>query len=321
MMRKKPTKISLVGGGNIGGTIAMLTLLEELGELAIIDIAADMAKGKALDLSQAATLLGSDSPVSGGGDWAALEGSDVVIITAGLPRKPGMSRSDLVVTNTKIIGGVGEQLRKHCSEAFVIVITNPLDAMVWVVRETSGIPTERVVGMAGILDSARFRHFLATAMGVSAKEVSAMVLGGHGDSMVPLVRHSTVGGVPLPQLISDGRLSKKTLDAIVKRTRGGGGEIVALLGSGSAYYAPAAAVMEMCLAYLKDQKRQLTCAAWLNGQYGQRDVYAGVPVIIGGGGVEKIVELSLETAEAEAFADSVAMVRRVTAEAARHLQK
>ena len=317
----RPRKISLVGGGNIGGTFALLALLKELGELAIIDVAGGVAKGKALDLSQAAALLGADNLVSGGDDWEALVGSDVVIISAGLPRKPGMSRSDLVGANTEIVGGIGSRLKKYCPGAFVIVVTNPLDAMVWVVKETSGIPAERVVGMAGVLDSARFRHFLASALGVSAREVSATVLGGHGDGMVPLARYSTVGGVSLPQLVKDGRLSVERLEAIVKRTAGGGGEIVALLGSGSAYYAPAAAVMEMCLAYLRDQKRQLTCAAWLSGQYGESDVYAGVPAIIGGGGVEKIIEMSLEAEEMKAFARSVEAVRRVTAEAEQFLKK
>ncbi len=312
----KRAKIALVGGGNIGGTFALLALLERLGEIVIVDLAADMAKGKALDLSQAAALLGSDAPISGGGDFAALEGSDVVIITAGLPRKPGMSRSDLVESNSKIIASVGGEIKKRCPGAFVIVITNPLDAMVWVAKETSGIAPERVVGMAGVLDSCRFRSFLAAALGVSAKDISAVVLGGHGDSMVPLARHSSVGGVSLPQLVKEGRLSAAELEAIIKRTAGAGGEIVALLGSGSAYYAPAAAVMEMCEAYLLDQKRQLTCAAWLTGEYGENEVYAGVPVIIGKNGVEKVIELSLEANEAAAFAKSVAKVRDLTAQAA-----
>ena len=304
------TKIALVGGGNIGGTLGLLTVLKKLGDVAIIDIAEGIAKGKALDIAQAAALCGSNAKIEGGGDWALLKHSDVVITTAGLPRKPGMSRSDLVESNTKIVASVATQIKQHCPKAFVIVITNPLDAMVWVMQKVSGISPQRVVGMAGVLDSARFRHFLSLASGVSPADIQATVLGGHGDSMVPLTNHSTIGGVPLPEV-----LEQKQLDGLIERTANGGGEIVALLGNGSAFYAPAVAAMEMCEAYLNDSKRQLACAAFLRGEYGQKDIYAGVPVILGKGGVEKVVEIPLSENEKQKFLASVATVHQLISEA------
>ncbi|MES2907258.1 MAG: malate dehydrogenase, partial [Pseudomonadota bacterium] len=283
-------KIALIGSGQIGGTLAHLIGLKELGDVVLFDISEGTPQGKALDIAQAAPVEGFDAKYSGTQSYADIAGSDVIIITAGVPRKPGMSRDDLVSTNLKVMEQVGAGIKKYAPSAFVIVITNPLDAMVWALQRASGLPKNMVVGMAGVLDSARFRTFLAEALKISVEDISAFVLGGHGDDMVPSVRYSTVGGVPLPDIVKMGWLKQKDLDAIVERTRKGGGEIVALLKTGSAYYAPATAAIAMAESYLKDKKRILPCAAALNGEYGVKDLYVGVPVVIGSGGVEKIVE-------------------------------
>ncbi|MBN8498243.1 malate dehydrogenase [Accumulibacter sp.] len=308
MSRKK---IALVGAGQIGGTLALLAGIKELGDISLFDIADGVPQGKALDLAQAGPVEGFDSALAGGSDYAAIDGADVVIVTAGVPRKPGMSRDDLISVNTKVMVSVGENIRQRCPEAFVIVITNPLDAMVGVLQQVSGLPPARVVGMAGVLDSARFRHFLADEFKVSVEDVTAFVLGGHGDTMVPLVRYSTVAGIPLPDLVKMGWTTQERLDAIVKRTRNGGGEIVALLKTGSAFYAPAAAAIVMADAYLKDKKRLLPCAACLSGEYGVKGIYVGVPVILGAGGVEKIVEIELNAEEKAMFDHSVKSVKEL----------
>jgi malate dehydrogenase len=302
-------KIALIGAGQIGGTLAHLASLKELGDVVLFDIAEGMPAGKALDLAQSGPVDGFNARLLGTSDYALIEGADVVIVTAGVPRKPGMSRDDLIATNAGVIKSVGENVKRYCPDAFVIVITNPLDAMVWAMQRVSGLPPERVVGMAGVLDSARFRHFIAEEVGVSVEDVTAFVLGGHGDTMVPLVRYSTVAGVPLPDLVKMGWTTQERLDAIVQRTRDGGAEIVGLLKTGSAFYAPAAAAIQMAESYLKDQKRVLPCAARLTGQYGVDDLYVGVPVVIGAGGVERIVEIELDEAERAAFQKSVAAVR------------
>ncbi len=311
-------KIALIGAGNIGGTLAHLIGLKELGDVVLFDVFAGVAAGKALDIMQSGPVEGFDAMMTGGNDYAAIAGSDVVIITAGFPRQPGMSRDDLVVKNAGVIAQVAEGVRTHCPDAFVIVITNPLDAMVWVFREKSGLPHHRVVGMAGVLDSARFRLFLAHEFRVSVEDVTAFVLGGHGDTMVPLVRYSTVAGIPIPDLIAMGWTTRERIDAIVERTRQGGGEIVKLLEKGSAYYAPAASAIAMAESYLKDKRRVLPCAAWLTGQYGVHDLYVGVPVVIGAGGVERIVEIALNDDERAAFTRSCEAVRDLI-EAARQL--
>ncbi|MBI4183741.1 MAG: malate dehydrogenase [Proteobacteria bacterium] len=311
-------KIALVGAGNIGGTLAHLIGLKELGDVVLFDILEGIPQGKALDIAQASPIEDFDAACQGANDYAALAGADVVIVTAGVARKPGMSRDDLIQINAKVISAVAEGIRKNCPGAFVIVVTNPLDAMVWVMREKSGLPANRVVGMAGILDSARFRHFLAEEFKVSVEDVTAFVLGGHGDTMVPLARYSTVAGIPLPDLVKMGWTTQARLEAIIQRTRDGGGEIVKLLKSGSAYYAPASAAVQMAEAYLRDKKRLLPCAACLDGQYGVKGLYVGVPVVIGAGGVERIVEIALDAAEKEAFAKSVAAVRGLV-ESARKL--
>jgi malate dehydrogenase len=305
------TKIALIGAGQIGGTLALLAGMKELGDIALFDIADGVPQGKALDLAQTAPVEGFDSVYTGGSDYAVIEGADVVIVTAGVPRKPGMSRDDLISVNTKVMVTVGENIKQRCPDAFVIVITNPLDAMVGVLQQVSGLPAEKVVGMAGVLDSARFRHFLADEFKVSVEDVTAFVLGGHGDTMVPLVRYSTVAGIPLPDLIKMGWTTQERLDAIVKRTRNGGGEIVALLKTGSAFYAPASAAIAMADAYLKDKKRLLPCAACLSGQYGVNGIYVGVPVILGAGGVEKIVEIELNSEEKAMFDHSVKSVKEL----------
>ncbi|MBT5414604.1 MAG: malate dehydrogenase [Rhodospirillaceae bacterium] len=304
-------KIALVGAGQIGGTLALLAGLKELGDVTLIDIprTGGMPKGKALDIMQSTPVSGVDAAYEGSTGYGALRGADVVIVTAGIPRKPGMSRDDLIGTNAMVIKTVGEAIKKYCPKAFVIVITNPLDAMVWVMKEVSGLPASHVVGMAGVLDSARFRTFLAQEFKVSVEDVSAFVLGGHGDTMVPLVRYSTVAGVPVTDLIKMGWTTKKKVDAILQRTRDGGAEIVGLMKTGSAFYAPAASAISMAESYLKDKKRVLPCAAWLTGQYGMRNLYVGVPVVIGAGGVERIVEIQLSAAEKKAFDRSVAAVR------------
>ncbi len=306
MARKK---IALIGAGQIGGTLALLVGLKELGDVVLFDVVEGMPAGKALDLVQSSPVEGFNSSMSGTSDYAAISGADVVIVTAGIPRKPGMSRDDLISTNAGVIKAVGESIKRYCPEAFVIVITNPLDAMVWVMQKVSGLPPEKVVGMAGVLDSARFRYFLADEFKVSVEDVTAFVLGGHGDSMVPLVRYSTVAGIPLPDLVKMGWTTQERLDQIVQRTRDGGAEIVGLLKSGSAFYAPAASAISMAESYLKDKKRVVPCAAHLSGQYGVSDLYVGVPVVLGAGGVERIVEIELDQTEKAAFDKSVASVR------------
>ncbi|MFO1038192.1 MAG: malate dehydrogenase [Geminicoccaceae bacterium] len=302
-------KIALIGAGQIGGTLALLAAQKELGDVVLFDIAEGMPAGKALDLAETAPVEGYNAALSGANDYAAIEGASVVIVTAGIPRKPGMSRDDLIATNAGVIKAVGDAIKKYCPEAFVIVITNPLDAMVWAMQKVTGLPPQRVVGMAGVLDSARFRYFLAEEFKVSVEDVSAFVLGGHGDTMVPLVRYSAVAGIPLPDLVKMGWTTQERLDSIVQRTRDGGAEIVALLKTGSAFYAPAASAMLMAESFLKDQKRLLPCAAHLTGQYGVDDLYVGVPVVIGAGGVERIVEVELSAEEKALFDKSVAAVK------------
>ena len=299
------SKIALVGAGNIGGTLAHLISLKELGDAVLFDIAEGMPQGKGLDICQSTPVEGVSTQFTGTQDYADLAGSDVVIVTAGVPRKPGMSRDDLIEINIKVMQAVGEGIKAHCPDAFVICVTNPLDVMVWALREITGQPHNMVVGMAGVLDSARFRYFLSEAMGVSVEDVSAFVLGGHGDTMVPLVRYSTVAGIPLPDLVKLGWITQDALDAIVQRTRDGGAEIVKLLKTGSAFYAPAASAIAMAESYLKDKKRLLPCAAWCDGQYGLNGTYVGVPVIVGAGGVEKVVEIEMNADEKAMFDHSV----------------
>jgi malate dehydrogenase len=301
-------KIALVGAGNIGGTLALLAGLKELGDIVLFDIVDGVPQGKALDLVESTPVEGYDARFAGASSYAAIKGADVVIVTAGVARKPGMSRDDLLGINTKVMTAVGEGIRKNCPNAFVICITNPLDAMVWVLQQASGLPAHKVVGMAGVLDSARFRYFLAEELGVSVEDVSAFVLGGHGDTMVPMARYSTVAGIPLPDLIKMGWLSKERLDQIIQRTRDGGAEIVGLLKTGSAFYAPASSAILMAESYLRDKKRVLPCAANLSGQYGVKGLYVGVPVVIGAKGVERIVELELTKAEKAMLDKSVAAV-------------
>ncbi len=310
MARKK---IALIGAGQIGGTLALLTSLKELGDVVLFDIVDGVPQGKALDLAQSGPVEGFDAKLVGTSSYAAIKGADVVIVTAGIPRKPGMSRDDLLEINMKVMGQVGAGIKKYAPGAFVICITNPLDAMVWVLREACGLPHKRVVGMAGVLDSARFRHFIADELNVSQEDVTAFVLGGHGDTMVPMVRHSTVAGIPLPELVKMGWLDKKRLDQIVTRTRNGGAEIVALLKTGSAFYAPAASAIAMAESYLKDKKRVLPCAAYLNGEYKVKGLYVGVPVVIGASGVERIVELNLSASEQKMLDNSVAAVKGLVA--------
>ena len=302
-------KIALIGAGQIGGTLAHLAGIRELGEVVLFDVVDGVPQGKALDLSQSAPVEGYAPKFKGANEYADIKDADVVIVTAGVPRKPGMSRDDLIEINLKVMEQVGAGLRKYAPEAFVICVTNPLDAMVWALQKASGLPANKVVGMAGVLDSARFRYFLAEALDISVKDVHAMTLGGHGDDMVPLVRHSTVGGVPLPDLVKMGWLTQEKLDAIVERTRKGGGEIVALLKTGSAFYAPAASAIAMAESYLNDQRRILPVAAYLSGQYGVKDMYVGVPAVIGANGVEKVVEVAFDAAETEMFKKSVAAVQ------------
>lgn len=312
-MATSRSKISLIGAGMIGGTLAHLIGLKELGDVVLFDIAEGMPQGKALDLAESAPVEGFDSRLKGTQDYADIAGSDVVIVTAGIPRKPGMSRDDLVGTNTKIIKTVAEGIKQHAPDAFVIVITNPLDAMVHVMREITGFDAKKVVGMAGVLDSARFRCFLAEALDVSVEDITAFVLGGHGDTMVPLARYSTVAGIPLTDLVKLGWLTQDKLDTIIDRTRNGGGEIVALLKNGSAYYAPASSAIAMAESYLKDKRRVFPCAAQLNGEYGVDGLYVGVPVIIGKDGVEKIIEIELNADEQAGFDKSVDAVKELVA--------
>jgi malate dehydrogenase len=304
-------KIALVGAGNIGGTLAYLVGLKELGDMVLIDIMEGIPQGKALDIAESSPIEKVDGIFKGTNDYKDLEGADLVIVTAGIPRRPGMSRDDLLETNTKIIRQVGKKIGDHCPHAFVIVITNPLDVMVWVMREATGIPHQQVVGMAGVLDSARFRYFLAQEFNVSVEDVHASVLGGHGDSMVPLIRYSTVAGIPLPDLIQMGWTTSERIEAIVKRTRQGGGEIVNFLKTGSAFYAPASSAIAMAESYLKDKKRVFPCAAWLKGEYGVKDLYVGVPVVLGAKGVERIVEIQLNAEERALFDHSVSAVREL----------
>jgi malate dehydrogenase len=304
-------KIALIGSGMIGGTLAHLIGLKELGDVALFDIAEGLPQGKALDIAQSAPVDGFDATLAGVNDYSGIAGADVCIVTAGVPRKPGMSRDDLLGINLKVMKAVGEGIKAHAPDAFVICVTNPLDAMVWALREFSGLPHNKVVGMAGVLDSARFRHFLADEFKVSVKDVTAFVLGGHGDTMVPVVEYSTVAGIPVPDLIRMGWSTQERIDAIVARTRGGGGEIVGLLKTGSAFYAPAASAIAMAESYLKDQKRVLPCAANLTGQYGISDLYVGVPVVIGAGGVERVVEIALNDEAKANFQVSVDAVREL----------
>lgn len=306
-------KIALVGAGQIGGTLALLAGQKELGDIILIDIAEGVPQGKSLDIAETAPVDGFNAKFSGSNDYAAMKGADVVIVTAGLPRKPGMSRDDLIGINSGIIKTVGENIKQYAPNAFVIVITNPLDVMVEVMQRVTGLPANKVVGMAGVLDSARFRYFLAEAANVSVEDVSAFVLGGHGDTMVPLVRYSSIAGIPLPDVVKMGWLTQEKLDQIVQRTRDGGAEIVNLLKTGSAFYAPAASAIAMAESYLRNQRRVLPCAARLNGEYGIKGLYIGVPVVIGENGVEKIVEISLNADEQKMFDHSVAAVRDLCA--------
>lgn len=301
-------KIALIGAGNIGGTLALLAGLKQLGDIVLFDIMDGVPQGKALDIAEASPVEGFDAKLIGASDYAAIAGADVVIVTAGVPRKPGMSRDDLIGINAKVMKAVGAGIKAHAPEAFVICITNPLDVMVGLLQKESGLPAQKVVGMAGVLDSARFRYFLAEAFQVSVQDVTAFVLGGHGDTMVPLVRYSAVAGIPVPDLVKMGWASQAQIDAIVQRTRDGGAEIVNLLKTGSAFYAPASSAIEMAEAYLHDKRRLLPCAAWCDGVYGLKGLYVGVPCIIGANGVEKIVEISLSPDERAMFDHSVGAV-------------
>jgi malate dehydrogenase len=302
-------KIALIGGGQIGGTLAHLVALKELGDVVLFDIVEGLPQGKSLDIAQAGPIEGFDARLKGTNTYADIAGADVVIVTAGVPRKPGMSRDDLLGINLKVMAAVGDGIKRHAPDSFIICITNPLDAMVWALRQFSGVPHEKIIGMAGVLDSARFRHFLAAELNVSVEDVSAFVLGGHGDTMVPMPRFSTVAGIPLPELVKMGWIAQDRLDKLVQRTRDGGAEIVGLLKTGSAFYAPATAAIEMAQSYLRDKKRILPCAAYVNGPYGIRDLYVGVPVVIGEKGVEKILELELTSEERAALMKSAESVR------------
>ncbi len=308
MARKK---IALIGSGMIGGTLAHLAAIRELGDIVLFDIAEGIPQGKALDLAQSGPVEGFDVELKGANSYEDIAGADVCIVTAGIPRKPGMSRDDLLKTNLNVMKAVGEGIAQHAPDAFVICITNPLDAMVWALREFSGLPHQKVVGMAGVLDSARFQHFLAEEFDVSVQDVTAFVLGGHGDTMVPVIEYSTVAGIPVPDLIKMGWSTQERIDAIVQRTRSGGGEIVGLLKTGSAFYAPATSAIAMAESYLKDKKRLLPCAAHLTGQYGVDDLYVGVPIVIGAQGVERIVEIELNDAASANFKTSVDAVKEL----------
>jgi malate dehydrogenase len=312
MARKK---IALIGGGMIGGTLAHLAALKELGDIVVFDIAEGLPQGKSLDIAQSGPVEGFDAKLSGANSYEAIAGADVCIVTAGVPRKPGMSRDDLLGINLKVMKSVGEGIRQHAPNAFVICITNPLDVMVWALQKYCGLPANMVVGMAGVLDSARFRHFLAEEFNVSVEDVTAFVLGGHGDTMVPLTRYSTVAGIPIPDLVKMGWSSQEKIDKIVQRTRDGGAEIVSLLKTGSAYYAPATSAIAMAESFLKDKKRLLPCAAHLTGQYGVKDTYVGVPVVIGEKGVERIAEIALNDEDKAGFKKSVDAVHGLMAAA------
>jgi malate dehydrogenase len=307
-------KLAMIGSGQIGGTLAMLAMQRNLGDVVLFDIFGGTAKGKALDLNQTASLSGNDMQLSGTDSYADIADADVCVVTAGFPRKPGMSRDDLLAKNLEVVGQVAEGIKTYAPDALVIVITNPLDAMVWAMKEGTGFTKNKVVGMAGVLDSARFRTFLAWELGISREDVHAFVLGGHGDQMVPLTRFSNAGGIPLPQLVEMGMLDADRLESIVDRTRKGGGEIVKLLGNGSAFYTPALSAIEMAEAYLFDQKRILPCATLLEGEYGVNDLFIGVPVILGAGGVEKVIELHLTSDERAAFDQSVDSVKKLITE-------
>ena len=306
MSRKK---IALVGAGQIGGTLALLAGMKNLGDIVLFDIAEGIPQGKGLDIAEASPVEGFDADYTGTNDYKDLEDAAVVIVTAGIPRKPGMSRDDLIGTNAKVMESVGENIKKYCPNAFVICITNPLDVMVWVLQQACGLPPQKVVGMAGVLDSARFRYFLAKEFDVSVEDVNAFVLGGHGDTMVPLTRYSTVAGIPVPDMIKLGFSTQEKIDQIVQRTRDGGAEIVGLLKTGSAFYAPASSAIAMAESYLLDKRRVLPCAAMLNGEYGLKDMYVGVPIIIGANGVEKIIEIQMNAEERKMFDHSVEAVK------------
>src|SRR5262245_7583624 len=303
------TKIALIGAGMIGGTLAHLIGLKELGDVVLFDVVDGVPGGKGLDIGQAGAIEGFDMNLRPTKDYAEIAGADVIIITAGVPRKPGMSRDDLLGINLKVMGEVGAGIKQYAPNAFVIVVTNPLDAMVWALQKSCGLPTNRVVGMAGVLDTGRFRKFLSDEFTVSVEDVSALVLGGHGDDMVPIARYSTVGGIPLPDLVKMGWITQAKLDAIIDRTRKGGGEIVALLKTGSAFYAPASSAIQMAESYLKDKRRVLPCAVFLTGQYGVNGMYVGVPAVIGANGVEKVVEINLNGDERAMFTKSVDAVK------------
>jgi len=302
------SKIALIGSGQIGGTLAHLAAMKDLGDVVLFDIQDGVPQGKALDIAQSAPVEGFDGRLSGTSEYKDIEGADVVIVTAGVPRKPGMSRDDLLEINLKVMKQVGAGIAKYAPNAFVICITNPLDAMVWALQKFSGLPAKKVIGMAGVLDSSRFSRFIADELGVSVEDVTAFVLGGHGDTMVPLARYSTVAGIPLTDIVKMGWTTKDKLDKIIQRTRDGGAEIVGLLKTGSAYYAPATSAIAMAESYLKDKKRVLPCAAYLDGEYGLKGTYVGVPVIIGADGAEKVIEIALNSSEQKAFDKSVGAV-------------
>tara|TARA_B110000503_G_scaffold143620_2_gene246395 strand:+ start:3488 stop:4435 length:948 start_codon:yes stop_codon:yes gene_type:complete len=308
---QKRAKIALIGGGNIGGTLAHLAAKEALGDIVLFDLTEGKAKGKALDILQGSTIENSDVSISGTNEYKDISGADVIIVTAGIARKPGMSRDDLVAINAGVMKTVAAGIKEHAPDAFVIVITNPLDAMVYVLQQESGLSPKKVVGMAGVLDSARFNCFLAEEFNVSVENVNSFVLGGHGDTMVPLARYSTISGIPVPDMVKMGWSTQEKIDAIIKRTRGGGGEIVALLETGSAFYAPATSAIEMAKSYLYDKRKIMPCAAYLNGEYGEKDIYVGVPVVIGRNGVEKIVEIELNEDEKAEFQKSVDSVKEL----------
>lgn len=307
----KRNKIALIGAGQIGGTLAHLASLRELGDIILFDIAQGAPQGKALDIAQSSAVSNFDAVLKGTADYAGIAEADVCIVTAGVPRKPGMSRDDLIEINLKVMKAVGQGIKKYAPNSFVICITNPLDAMVWALQKFSGIPSQRVVGMAGVLDSARFSYFLSEELNVSVKDIQTFVLGGHGDTMVPLARYSTVGGIPLPDLIKIGWITQKKVDQIIQRTRDGGAEIVSLLQTGSAFYAPAASAIQMAEAYLRDQKRMLPCAAYVDGKYGLSGIYVGVPTIIGGQGIEKVIEITFNKEEEEQFKNSIQSVENL----------
>lgn len=307
------SKIALIGSGQIGGTLAHLAALKELGDVTLFDIVDGVPQGKALDIAQSSPVDGFDVKLAGTSKYTGIKGSDVIIVTAGVPRKPGMSRDDLIEINLKVMEQVGAGIAKYAPKAFVICITNPLDAMVWALQKFSGLPKNKVVGMAGVLDSSRFRHFIADELDVSVRDVTAFVLGGHGDTMVPLARYSTVAGIPLTDLVKMGWLTKGRLDEIIQRTRDGGAEIVGLLKTGSAFYAPAASAIAMAESYLKDKKRVLPCAVYLDGEFGVKGVYVGAPAIIGAGGIEKVIEINLNRTEQKQLAKSIESVEGLIA--------